>query len=529
MLTALRNRGVVRTNILIFLVSAATLVLLFVLVGLGIRIAYNGAYSLDYYNLNTSDFPALLEDDFASIREAHEELDFVVFDEQGNQLYATDETMAQGYHLEDAVFISEYDDDTYWNIAETEEDGETRYYITKYRFNYDDNEDYYLGGIQLDADYQVIGGDLLQDREKLTWQQIEMMNNSYTTGELYKYEYENNKGQLRTVVYTEYDLEYTYQEQTRKAQRVSNFLYLLFFLLAAAVIILQAFWMRRVTLRYLQPLDEAITSYGKGIRSTIEEKDLAAEFRPVAANFNKLMDRLDAANEEKDHVYEERQRIIADVSHDLRTPLTVIQGYSQAFLEGRVPEDKEEQYMNVIHDKSVLSTDMINMLFDFTKMEHPDFTPNKQPVNLVEVTLDYLTGKREELATAGDDLHFALPDHPITYDCDVRLLIRLYENLIGNAVKHNDPGTAIYFTLEERRFDIRITIADNGKGLQDDLKKTLFNPFVTGNAARTSGGGTGLGMAISKRIVDLHDGSIRLVDPPEEGRATEFEIIFHKS
>ena len=112
MLTALRNRGVVRTNILIFLVSAAALVLLFALLGLGIRIAYNNVYSLDYYNLNTSDFPALLEDDFASIREAHEELDFVVFDENGNQLYATDETMAQGYHLEDAVFISEYDDDT---------------------------------------------------------------------------------------------------------------------------------------------------------------------------------------------------------------------------------------------------------------------------------------------------------------------------------------------------------------------------------------------------------------------------------
>ena len=82
MLTALRNRGVVRTNILIFLVSAAALVLLFALVGLGIRIAYNNVYSLDYYNLNTNDFPALLEDDFASIREEHEELVFVVFDEQ---------------------------------------------------------------------------------------------------------------------------------------------------------------------------------------------------------------------------------------------------------------------------------------------------------------------------------------------------------------------------------------------------------------------------------------------------------------
>ena len=95
------------------------------------------------------------------------------------------------------------------------------------------------------------------------------------------------------------------------------------------------------------------------------------------------------------------------------------------------------------------------------------------------------------------------------------------------------PG--IYYLREETPlaykplgFDIRITIADDGKGMPEELKKTLFNPFVTGNRARTSGGGTGLGMTIAKRIVDLHGGSIRLVDPPDEGRSTEFEIIFHK-
>lgn len=184
--------------------------------------------------------------------------------------------------------------------------------------------------------------------------------------------------------------------------------------------------------------------------------------------------------------------------------------------------------MGTIHEKSVQSADMINMLFDYTKMEHPDFAPDRQPVDLTEVTLEYLTGKKEELIGQGDGLVWALPEHPVMYACDLRLLYRLYDNLIGNAAKHNEPGTTIYFTLEERRFDIRITIADNGKGLPEELKKTLFNPFVTGNRARTSGGGTGLGMTIAKRIVDLHGGSIRLVDPPEEGKATEFEIIFHK-
>lgn len=527
-LSALRDRGVVRTNILVFLLSAAALLLLFALVSLGVRMVYNYTYDGEYYAITTEAFPELLEDDFASLQAGRSELDFVVFDENGECLYATDETMASGYRAEDAMFIGEYDEETYWNVAETVDGDDKKYYVTKYKINYEDDEDYYLGSAILDADYTVLESDILTPGQQITWQQIDIMMESYASGQLYKYSYTNADGAQRLLFYTEYDMEYLYNEQNSQARRASGLLYLLFFVLAVAVVILQAFWTRRVTRRYLKPLDEAITAYGSGQRADIDEKDLAVEFRPVASNFNKLMDRLDAANAEKDRVYEERQRVIADVSHDLRTPLTVIQGYSQAFLEGRVPEDKESQYMGTIHEKSVQSADMINMLFDYTKMEHPDFAPDRQPVDLTEVTLEYLTGKKEELIGQGDALAWTLPEHTVMYDLDVRLLFRLYDNLIGNAAKHNEPGTTVYFALEDRRFDIRITIADDGKGMPEELKKTLFNPFVTGNRARTSGGGTGLGMTIAKRIVDLHGGSIRLVDPPEEGKATEFEIIFHK-
>jgi hypothetical protein len=85
-LSALRDRGVVRTNILVFLLSAAALLLLFALASLGVRMVYNYIYDGEYYAITTEAFPELLEDDFASLQAGRSELDFVVFDENGEQL-----------------------------------------------------------------------------------------------------------------------------------------------------------------------------------------------------------------------------------------------------------------------------------------------------------------------------------------------------------------------------------------------------------------------------------------------------------
>lgn len=217
---AFRDRGVMRTNILVFLISAAVLILLFVLTGFGVNAVYNNAYrNVEYYEMSTDSFPGLLEDDFETLQQTREELDFVVFDENGEQLYATDQTMQNAYQYEDAAFIGVYNDDTYWNVAQTGEGEDLRYYVTKYKVNYDDNEDYYLGSAILDEDYTVIESDLeeVAAGEQMTWQQLEIMMETYSTGLLYKYEYKNDDGEQRTMFYTEYDMEYIYNMQDRKS------------------------------------------------------------------------------------------------------------------------------------------------------------------------------------------------------------------------------------------------------------------------------------------------------------------------
>ncbi|HIX89540.1 MAG TPA: ATP-binding protein, partial [Candidatus Agathobaculum pullicola] len=109
-----------------------------------------------------------------------------------------------------------------------------------------------------------------------------------------------------------------------------------------------------------------------------------------------------------------------------------------------------------------------------------------------------------------------------------RLLRRLLENLTSNALQYNPAGTTLFFGLTDTPDAVRLTVADSGVGIPPELADTLFEPFVTGNQARTSGGGTGLGMAIAKKVAELHGGSIRLVHPPHNGWHTEFELTLPK-
>ena len=106
---------------------------------------------------------------------------------------------------------------------------------------------------------------------------------------------------------------------------------------------------------------------------------------------------------------------------------------------------------------------------------------------------------------------------------------RIYDNLINNSIKYNPSGTKIYFEIKENKNNISIFIGDNGVGIDKNISNNLFDAFVTSNEARTSGKGSGLGMAIVKKLVLLHDGSIELIKKPQKGLNTEFLIILKKN
>lgn len=102
----------------------------------------------------------------------------------------------------------------------------------------------------------------------------------------------------------------------------------------------------------------------------------------------------------------------------------------------------------------------------------------------------------------------------------------MLDNLISNALKYNEKCTTIYFKLEKIKKTIRITFADNGNGINEELMDNIFNPFVSGDDSRGPSTGTGLGLSIVKRAVEINGGTIRIIRKPRKPYKTEFIIEF---
>ena len=467
---------------------------------------------------------ALEQDDFSAI--PHRRLQscaFLVFDGNDQLLYASDNTLKEYIHAEDLRMINPIDGDLYYSVSQmTDQSGNPAYYIALYYYHMDTGMTTRIDYCIVDTDYTILEGELFRDLDQLTERQFELLQGVYRNQwDIVKYEYSTTGGEIRTLVFVSPLLTGdSYTNMLRDTNRV----WLLSVLVLLIAVFLLALLFSRKIRRSIRPLNEAIVAYGAGKRLEVDRDKLPLEFQYVTDSFTRLLDQLEQAGIEKEQANKEKQRVIADLSHDLKTPLTVIQGYAQALADGIVPEGKKAQYLETISRKAASSAELMDTLFAYARLDHPDYMLQPEELDLCELVRAYLAEKYTELDAAGFLLEPSLPDHTIPCQADPKLLRRLFDNLTGNALKYNPRGTTLFFSLRETPDAIHLTIADNGVGIPPAIADTLFEPFVIGNEARTTGCGTGLGMAIVKRIVELHHGTIQLVQPPHEGHQTEFAI-----
>ena len=140
----------------------------------------------------------------------------------------------------------------------------------------------------------------------------------------------------------------------------------------------------------------------------------------------------------------------------------------------------------------------------------------------------WLAARYDEIDLAGFSLEPSIPEAPAFCMVDELQLRRALDNLLSNALRHNRLGTMLFVEVEPGPQKVTVRIADNGAGIPPERRKTIFEPFVTGSAART-GAGSGLGLAITRRILEKHGGSIRLNEKPAPGRATEFLLTLPRA
>lgn len=283
--------------------------------------------------------------------------------------------------------------------------------------------------------------------------------------------------------------------------------FLLFFPLAIAEMILISLYHRRTIKRPLDRIILGMKSLRSGNYDTRIDIKTEAEFEEIVKTFNLMADRLETEKTEKERLTKNKNRMLLELSHDIRTPIATIKSFANALEAGLVPEERIQEYYRTIDVKAnrvrALSEDMFTML----KMDDPNYTLNPERVNICEYLRRLCAEYYNEVSEGGFEFAVDIPEKEILYDIDVNLFSRVVGNLLTNAIKHNDTGSRISasFTVSDK---LTFEIADDGQPIDSALAAEMFSPFSRGDKARKTDGGTGLGLAISKLIAEKHGGRI---------------------
>jgi signal transduction histidine kinase len=229
----------------------------------------------------------------------------------------------------------------------------------------------------------------------------------------------------------------------------------------------------------------------------------------MAEMLNRLADEIQRERETAAACDASRRRLLANISHDLRTPLTSIAGYVDALQRGL--GDEPERYLAVLAQKTNELAQLTDDLFYSARIDAGDLELKKQRLDLAEAVRRSVLGFEPQLTARGVSVTVALPDDTCVVEADSSAVSRILSNLIANALHHGEDMTS--FSVEMHADDAAYTVrvSNNGARISDDGDR-LFERGVAGPS-----GGTGLGLSIARELAELMGAGVTLVSDPAGG------------
>jgi signal transduction histidine kinase len=276
----------------------------------------------------------------------------------------------------------------------------------------------------------------------------------------------------------------------------------------------------------LRQVIEAVRRFKEGDRKARIENPGSSDLALLATTFNGMADTIEANIEELKSVENLRRELIANVSHDLRTPLAILQGYVETLLmKDDLPPEERRRYLQITLDSSEKLSRLIAQLFEYSKLEAKQIQPQKEPFFIGELAQDVFQKYQILARKKGIQLTLDQPQKLPLVFADVALVERVAQNLMDNALKFTPAGGEVKIVLREAEKHVEVRIADTGPGIPESEQSAIFERYRKASASSTNQtGGAGLGLAIAKKILELHDASIRVQSRLNEGTAFMFRL-----
>ena len=295
---------------------------------------------------------------------------------------------------------------------------------------------------------------------------------------------------------------------------------IIFFITAFAVLLISIAVSSITSSRFVQPLSEmarAARQYGEGdfAPRMPDDQDSPGEIGELAASFNQMAESLERQESQ-------RREFISNLSHDLKTPLTTIAGYTDGILDGTIPPERERQYLRIISEESRRLSRMVRRMLDVSQIQAIDPMKSGATFDICERMRRVLISMEKKITDRKLDVDADIPDGPIFVPGDKDMMTQVLYNLLENAAKFAREGSTLYLGLEPRDGRVYVTVRNLGETIPPEELPLLFDRFHKSDKSRNEDkDGVGLGLYIVRTILHQHREEIYATS---ENGVTEFSF-----
>ena len=290
----------------------------------------------------------------------------------------------------------------------------------------------------------------------------------------------------------------------------------LFFMTAFVVLMISFMASSITTMRQVKPIREmaqATRQYAEGnFDVRMNDYDREDEIGELAASFNNMAESLQQTERQ-------RREFIANISHELKTPMTTIAGYTDGILDGTIPQEKEKQYLQIISDESRRLSRMVRRMLDVSQLQAMDPLRGGARFDICESVRRVLISMEKKITDRDLDVEADIPEESILVRGDNDMITQVIYNLLENAAKFGRKGTALYLGVSSSEGKAHVVVRNFGDTIAPEELPLLFERFHKSDKSRSEDkDGVGLGLYIVKTILEQHKEKIHVTS--EEGVTT---------